>query len=200
MMVRWKGEPMSKRLTRLAERAQKLAQRLGKGDIHVDVEAGDIRLPRELWSKFWSAFVHVIRNGLEVVASLRAASQKWERPYDIDECVRRWNADVGYSLARLHSSSDRVVLYEMLTAQPEATLRQLLADLDLPWEAGLQDRLADTARSLVTQEESWKEGIGSGIRASATSAHALDDDERERARRGLDTELYERLRDGLAAT
>lgn len=65
MMVRWKGEPMSKRLPRLAERAQKLAQRLGKGDIIVDVEPGDIRLPRELWAHFWSAFVHVIRNAVD---------------------------------------------------------------------------------------------------------------------------------------
>jgi len=65
MMVRWKGEPMTKRLPCLAERAQRLAQRLGKGDINVEVEPGDIRLPREVWSKFWSAFVHVIRNAVD---------------------------------------------------------------------------------------------------------------------------------------
>ena len=67
-------------------------------------------------------FVHVIRDGLEVVASLHTASRGWERPYDLETCVRRWNADVGFSLDRVRASADRVVFYEDLTSRPEATL------------------------------------------------------------------------------
>jgi len=79
MMVSWRGEPMDRRLPRLAERAKALAKRLGKGDIEVHVEPGDIRLPREDWAAFWSAFVHVLRNavdhGLETPEEREAAGK-----------------------------------------------------------------------------------------------------------------------------
>ena len=60
----------------------------------------------------------MVRQGLDVVASLRAASRGWERPYELDECVRRWNRDVGFSVERLAASDDLAVLYEELVASP----------------------------------------------------------------------------------
>lgn len=138
--------------------------------------------------------VHVVRDGLEAVASLRAASQRWERPYDLAECVRRWNADTSFSLGRVGAPSAHFVFYEDLTTRPEAVLPPLLAAFGLPWEKDVLDRYGDASRGLVTAEESWKKGVSSGIRPSGTSGRAFTADEREAARRGLRTELYEELR------
>ncbi|MEM7199738.1 MAG: sulfotransferase [Planctomycetota bacterium] len=140
-------------------------------------------------------FVHVIRDGLEVVASLLAASRRWERAYDLDECVRRWNADVEFATKRLAgSTADHFVFYEDLTANPEAAVRRLLDELDLAWEPDLLQRYAATASSLVTEDETWKAGVGAGIRPSATSAHALSEAQRARAVGRLRHDLYEQLR------
>jgi hypothetical protein len=144
--------------------------------------------------------VHLIRDGLEAVASLRAASQRWERPYDLAECVRRWNADVAFSLGRVGAPSHHFVFYEDLTTRPEAVLPPLLSALGLPWEPEVLEGYGDASRGLVTAEESWKSGVTSGIRPSGTSGHALTADEREAARRGLRTELYEALRRRTGAT
>ena len=80
------------------------------------------------------SIVHVVRDGLEVVASLNEASESWERHYDLDTCVDRWNTDVEFSLNRIIAPRNHVVFYEELTADPEATLKRLFEELDLSWE------------------------------------------------------------------
>ena len=143
-------------------------------------------------------FVHVIRDGLEVVASLNRASQRWERPYDLDACVRRWNADVGFALRRVGRPRDRFLFYEELTSRPEETLRRLFGELGLDWEPQILDRYAGASRRLVGREEAaWKAGIGRPIRPSATSGRELTEDQRRRVARALRRDLYERIRQRL---
>lgn len=138
-------------------------------------------------------FVHVIRDGLEVVASLHQASQNWEDPHDLDSCVRRWNADVSLSLGRIGAPTDHFVFYEELTSRPEATLRPLLAELGLDWEPDILERYGRASRQLVTGQETWKEGVGRNIRPSGTSDRALTPEQRDRVNRSLRRGLYEQL-------
>lgn len=145
-----------------------------------------------------SRFVHVVRDGLEVVASLRTASRSWERAYDLDRCVERWNADVEFSLGRVGRPHDHFVVYEELTARPEAALGRLLAALDLEWEPEILESFADASARLITPRESWKGGAGRGLRPSATSGHALTDAERERATAALRRDLYSRVVESTA--
>ncbi|MCH9651936.1 MAG: sulfotransferase [Deltaproteobacteria bacterium] len=138
-------------------------------------------------------FVHVIRKGLEVVASLHKASQHWERSYDVTTCVDRWNADVHFSLRRAGNLTDHFVFYEELTARPEETLRQLLSQLGLEWEPEILQRQGDESQGLVTRDETWKAGIDRSIRPSATSQQSLTEEQRARALRSLRHEHYEEL-------
>lgn len=61
----WKLEPTQNRIHRVAEQAQALAVRLGKGDIIVRQDCGGLRLDATAWSGYWSAFVHVVRNAVD---------------------------------------------------------------------------------------------------------------------------------------
>jgi two-component system, chemotaxis family, sensor kinase CheA len=65
LLEMWRYESASDRLGRIAEQAKGLAKRLGKGPIEVSVHAGRLRLPQAEWSKFWSAFAHVVRNAVD---------------------------------------------------------------------------------------------------------------------------------------
>jgi len=65
MVREWRLERASDRLARFAGQARDLAKRLNKGDIEVDVDGSGLRLPREEWSNFWSAFTHVVRNAVD---------------------------------------------------------------------------------------------------------------------------------------
>ena len=146
-----------------------------------------------------TSFVHVVRDGLEVVASLHEASKGWERPYDLNACVRRWNRDVRFSLSRIATPSDHVVFYEKLTTEPEATLQHLFASLDLDWEPDILERYARTSARLITDEEGWKTGVGRTIRPSATSGWKLSQEQRDRVSQTLRRELYHELLETVGA-
>jgi hypothetical protein len=138
-------------------------------------------------------FVHVIRRGLEVVASLHRASQEWEKSYSVGACVRRWNRDVAFSLSRSRAAHDHFVFYEELTERPHAAVERLLSELGLDAEPEIFDRYGGEADRLVTDDEQWKNGVGRTIRRSESSTHSLSPDQRQRAATGLRHELYDEL-------
>ena len=137
-------------------------------------------------------FIHLIRDGVDVVSSLHRASQSWERPYDLNECVRRWNSDVAFSLNRADSRADVFLLYERLAADPEPELRRLLKTLGLEWQPEILGRYSEEAERLTTSEETWKTGVGAEIRRSQASRENLSDDQRDAVRRTLRNDLYRR--------
>ena len=56
------GEPLRRRFERVADQLRSLSQRLGKSEPEIVVSGGELRLPAERFSAFWSAFAHVVRN------------------------------------------------------------------------------------------------------------------------------------------
>jgi two-component system chemotaxis sensor kinase CheA len=61
----WTLEPTERPLARLARHARSLAQRLGKGEIDVEVDGGGVRVDPQRWKGLWSELVHVIRNAID---------------------------------------------------------------------------------------------------------------------------------------
>ncbi len=147
-------------------------------------------------------FVHVVRDGLETVASLHKASKHWQHPYDLETCVERWNADVRFSLSRVQKANavanDHFVVYEDLTSQPESTLERLLQDLGLAWDPEILERYGQSSSQLVTPEETWKAGVDRGVRRSGTSEQVLTAAQGEWASQALRHDLYTRLREHAA--
>lgn len=76
----WLLEPAERLLRRLARHARSLAQRLGKGEIDVEVDGGGVRIDPQRWQGLGSELVHVVRNaidhGLESPDERRAASKR----------------------------------------------------------------------------------------------------------------------------
>ncbi len=66
LIARLRFERGTVRLKRVAEQARSLAQRLGKGDLDVQIQANpDVRFDAQRWAPFWASFVHVVRNALD---------------------------------------------------------------------------------------------------------------------------------------
>ncbi|MES1176413.1 MAG: HAMP domain-containing protein [Myxococcales bacterium] len=64
-LLAWQLEPAERPLSRLAEQAQVLARRLGKGEIEVEVQAGSLRLDSDKYAPFFSDLVHLVRNAVD---------------------------------------------------------------------------------------------------------------------------------------
>jgi HAMP domain-containing protein/signal transduction histidine kinase len=79
-LAEWTMESTDRPLGRLARYARSLAHRLGKGDVHVEVDSGGVRMDPQRWKGLWSELVHVVRNavdhGLETPDERRATSKR----------------------------------------------------------------------------------------------------------------------------
>jgi signal transduction histidine kinase len=62
---RWTFEPARLRLERLAEQARRLARRLDKGDIGVDLSDGGVLIAPHALTSFWSSLGHILRNAID---------------------------------------------------------------------------------------------------------------------------------------
>jgi HPt (histidine-containing phosphotransfer) domain-containing protein/HAMP domain-containing protein len=58
-------EPAERPLERLANHARALCQRLGKGDVIIDIEGRGLRLDPRRWGPLWAEMVHVVRNAVD---------------------------------------------------------------------------------------------------------------------------------------
>ncbi|MFO0652034.1 MAG: ATP-binding protein [Polyangiales bacterium] len=58
-------EPVARRFDRVGEQARALATRMGRGDLDVEIDAEDIRLPREPMAPLWGALIHAVRNAID---------------------------------------------------------------------------------------------------------------------------------------
>ena len=116
-------------------------------------------------------FVHVLRRGTDVVASLhrvtREAPERWGgRPRSVGHCVRRWESDVHASLRYIADPGHHLVRYETLVARPEAVAAEICGFLGLDPDPALLERRAEVAREVTLPGETWKEPATGPLRAA----------------------------------
>lgn len=139
--------------------------------------------------------IHVVRQPVPTVASLREASQNWETAYDLDACIERWNDDVAFTVSRLSAPRQHLVFYEDLTTTTERVLERLLDEIGLPWEASVLDGYREQADRLTTATESWKAQTGRSVEPSRAAERSLSSAEREKVARSVRSGLYEEAYD-----
>jgi hypothetical protein len=109
-----------------------------------------LRFIREHFPK--SKFIHVLRDGRDVVCSLRTHLRTVEGDIDdrstwnpIEPSIDRWVRDVSAGLVGRGESWYTEVRYEDLVAKPEETLRALFDFLGEPWDdAVLESRKVES--------------------------------------------------------
>lgn len=135
-------------------------------------------------------FVHVIRNGMDTVSSLAAASRSWETTYDINTCVDRWNHDVAISLGYLGQPRHHFVVYEELVNNPEKATRELFESLGLEWQPAVLQRYAEESKVLINDDETWKHNNSSEIQQPASRREELTPVQQRQIAVRLNMDLY----------
>ena len=94
-------EPVGRPLTRLSQYGRALAQQMGKGDVSILIQAGDVRVDPRRFRGLWSSLVHVVRNAID---------HGLEPP--ADRLARGKNAQGQVFLRAFESSNDLVLEIE----------------------------------------------------------------------------------------
>ena len=114
-----------------------------------------------------SKFVHVIRNGPDVVASLYDVTHRhpdqWGGPRDIESCLHRWIQDVRLSLQYTHNPHHVIVRYEQLVDTPESVLTDVCRFIGVDYNEALLQQYAFSSKSLIAKDEPWKASVGRDI-------------------------------------
>jgi chemotaxis protein histidine kinase CheA len=155
-LLAWQLEPAERPLSRLAEQAQVLARRLGKGEIEVDVQAGAVRLDPDKYAPFFSDLVHLVRNAVDHGIEQPDERQALGKPRN---GKMTFKAQTRGNVLSLEISDDgRGIDWELIASQGAA--------LGLPNRTPAE-RLAILCRQGITTRSEVSETSGRGVGMSA---------------------------------
>lgn len=142
--------------------------------------------------------IHVIRNGRDVVASIRDRAERYPERFaaqaDPAYGVREWNRAVAMAWAQRLEKRVRLVLFDDFTASPEDHLRDLAQWTHVPYTG---DMLTGGSRASIRHaHEHWKDSAQSPIQTPESKfATVFSSREKSWIEENLDWETYNRLTD-----
>ncbi|NEP20415.1 MAG: sulfotransferase [Leptolyngbya sp. SIO4C1] len=115
-------------------------------------------------------FIHIVRNGEDVVASLFDVRKKYPKawslePADIDLSIQRWVKDAGISLTYLSEKNHIFVRYEALVKNPEYELKRICNFLNLSFDSSVLKNYRVASKVVSLSREPWKQTVGEAIRS-----------------------------------
>ena len=121
--------------------------------------------------------VHLVRNGLDVSASLFEASNNYPKAWGGSRspraCAERWVHDIKISFSKLSCKNHKIITYEDLTLNTDNTLSDIKRFLYLPETSNYsQTNSEQQFNSLVLVSEPWKK-YHSGVRLSKGKANKV---------------------------
>jgi hypothetical protein len=137
-------------------------------------------------------FIHLVRNGVDTVASLYAVThdhpQNWGGVRDLDTCIDRWIRSVRLTARWCFEPNHTVAHYATLVDNPDLTLRLLCRFLGISFEPSMRSDFQSAATSVIEDSEEWK----------ASNRRPLENKKREKFEARLDEaqqrHVIERLR------
>ena len=113
-------------------------------------------------------FIHIIRNGADVVASLYQVSQQdpkvWYATRNIDQCITRWKNSIKISLRYTNKANHIVVFYERLVENTRSELEKICDFLNISFEEIMLTDYSKSTQKIVLGNEPWKASVETPIK------------------------------------
>ena len=139
-----------------------------------------------------SIFIHLVRSGTDVVASIvdraRRHPERFRGQEDPAYGVRQWNRSIRATAAAMEDPGHLVLRYERLAAHPRETLRAICARLGIDFQKEMLEAGGKTG--FVLEDEVWKAPRRGPLHPAASKYKDVFD---EPARRMIDEALEERF-------
>jgi hypothetical protein len=110
-----------------------------------------------------AVFVDVVRDPIDVASSLLGVP--FESSKSVLSHAQRWTESIyaARDYARTAPGRLKTIVYERLTQDPEAQVRELCAFVDLPYEPAMLAEFGREAERNVFRGETWKQDVSSGV-------------------------------------
>jgi hypothetical protein len=125
-------------------------------------------------------FIHILREGKDVVASLHLATKEhpdeWNGERSVSKCIQWWNRDIKQSLKYQNRPNHFFVVYRQLISEPEKVLRKVCEFLSVDYQQEMLTEFHQSAAALTSSEELWKNRNTSGeLRKSKKLQETFDE-------------------------
>ena len=114
-------------------------------------------------------FIHLIRNGTDVVASLYEAVNGhpdiWRSlpANNLEQLIQRWIDSIALSQQYAGMPNHCMVRYEHLVESTQSVLTQICRFIDVPFEPDMLEGFHDSAATLILPYETWKQSAPTKI-------------------------------------
>jgi hypothetical protein len=132
-------------------------------------------------------FIHLVRNGADVVASIYDAAQKypdthWKKNWGtVDQCIAQWNEAVRLTRLHMHKPNHHPVTYERLVEDTPGVLAEVCDFLGVPFEQGMLEGYKSAAERIVRNKSGWQAGVFKPIQnTNSTKFFQLFDEQQRR--------------------
>lgn len=128
-------------------------------------------------------FIHIIRNGEDVVASLYDWALKYPETImsklrDVDRSINLWTKYVETSHRHLYKPNHILVSYERLVEDPQSTLIEICKFIGVDFDEIMLQQYAAASKKVVTKDEFWKASVSESIKnANGTKFYKLFNEE-----------------------
>ncbi|PWJ43300.1 sulfotransferase family protein [Sediminitomix flava] len=105
-------------------------------------------------------FIHIIRDGKDVVASVKMNTEKyalhWGGERSLQSCLDRWLYDIELSESYLEEKDHIFIKYEDLVARPNIIIKKICSFMNLSFEEDMLHKYATEAKTVIAANEPWK--------------------------------------------
>ena len=115
-------------------------------------------------------FIHIIRNGADVVASLfdvarKHPSEDWQDCVAVDDCVSRWNLAVDETIKYASDPRHCIITYEKLVESTDVVVDALCKFIGMEFDPKMLDNFHGVAEKVALKSEPWKKANFSPIKS-----------------------------------
>ncbi|VEP18900.1 conserved hypothetical protein [Hyella patelloides LEGE 07179] len=115
-------------------------------------------------------FIHIIRNGIDVVSSLYSVSSQypeiWNGAWNIDKCIQRWLNDIHISNLYSEQYNHSIVKYEALIENPQLELEKLCKFIEIYFDKQMICDRHTVTKDIIRKNEEWKSSVSKEIQNS----------------------------------
>ncbi len=132
-----------------------------------------------------SKFIHIVRNGEDVVASLYDVTRKypevWGGLRDIDQYIERWIRDIRISQEYKEELNHKIVRYEKLLFDSKSIVTDICQFIGVDFERIMLLNYSNAAERIVLESEVWKNTVRQEIQNTKNRKfnQLFDEPERE---------------------
>ncbi len=123
----------------------------------------------EKWVKD-AKFIHIIRNGADVVASLFEVTHRhpdvWNGAWDIDRCIQQWIEDINLTKNHLSKFNHTLVEYEKLVENPTEVLTEVCQFIGVEFSESMLQDYPLVAQKVSLANEPWKASVEEKINSN----------------------------------